>query len=82
MIEIGHLNAKLRASGTLTGAEVNIRRDGPLDMSDENARAARRRWRRSASLLRSAARRHERRVPRPVSGSGSLSRQMRSMAKP
>jgi hypothetical protein len=59
MLEIAHLNAKLRGFRILTGAEVNIRRDGSLDISDENARAARRRRRRSTRLLRSAARRDD-----------------------
>ncbi|HSP16552.1 MAG TPA: DNA polymerase/3'-5' exonuclease PolX [Thermoanaerobaculia bacterium] len=33
--EIQHLNAKLRGFRILSGAEVNIRRDGSLDVSDE-----------------------------------------------
>ncbi len=32
---IAHLNAKLRGFRVLTGAEVNIRRDGSLDVADE-----------------------------------------------
>lgn len=33
--EIAHVNAKLRGFRVLSGAEVNIRRDGSLDISDE-----------------------------------------------
>ena len=33
--EIAHINAKLRGFRLLSGAEVNIRRDGSLDISDE-----------------------------------------------
>lgn len=33
--EIAHLNAKLRRFRVLSGAEVNIRRDGSLDVSEE-----------------------------------------------
>lgn len=35
MREIAHLNAKRHGIRVLTGAEVNIRRDGSLDVSDE-----------------------------------------------